>query len=101
MKFAVTLCVLVFVALAAAKPQRYDCNGTIDGFGRCIQDCPRGTYRYATACGPFTPEATCNRPHPRAEDAFICDFSACYCSSPKVRNVITGKCVALEDCPTN
>jgi hypothetical protein len=61
--------------------------------------CPEGTHAYTTGCSQKMPEATCDVPNPVKEKAIICDYSACYCNAPTVRDKTTGKCVPLDQCP--
>ncbi|KAJ8709386.1 hypothetical protein PYW07_009212 [Mythimna separata] len=96
MKFAIILCVFALVALSAGKPKFKRC---IYVNGRCFKECEPGTYSYGTGCGPLTPEPTCDEPNPVAGRGNVCDFSACYCSPPTVREPNSRKCVKLEDCP--
>nr|XP_034835728.1 uncharacterized protein LOC117992178 [Maniola hyperantus] len=59
-----------------------------------------GTHDYTTGCGYVTPEATCDNPNPVTDTSGkVCDYTACYCDSPTVRDTATDKCVRLEDCP--
>ncbi|XP_023943428.2 uncharacterized protein LOC112049671 [Bicyclus anynana] len=88
---------LCFVALASAMPDYRPC--TYDTRGLCMHYCEEGTYSYNTGCGPMTPEPTCENPHPVATRYAICDYSACYCKPPTVRDTSSKKCVLLERCP--
>ncbi|XP_047992119.1 uncharacterized protein LOC125230889 isoform X2 [Leguminivora glycinivorella] len=82
-----------FVFLKAQDPP--DCEGPF-----CPIKCPPGTYRYDTGCDYLQPEPTCKNPRPAKETEYqICDYQACYCSPPTVRNEETKQCVELCDCP--
>ncbi|KAJ8711947.1 hypothetical protein PYW08_008901 [Mythimna loreyi] len=95
MKIILALCVLSIVALVNAKP-----SGCRFGpWGRCVEQCPDGTHSYSSGCRPLVPEATCDNPNPVAGQAPLCDYSACYCDAPTVRDSTTGRCVQLEECP--
>ncbi|XP_026331481.1 uncharacterized protein LOC113238853 [Hyposmocoma kahamanoa] len=97
MKLFLVLCVFGIVSFAAAKPQG---RGCIWIMGRCSRECPEGTHGYSVGCGHLTPEATCQNPEPKEDTrGQICDYSACYCDAPTVRDTTTNKCVPLEDCP--
>ncbi|XP_045779575.1 UPF0329 protein ECU05_1680/ECU11_0050-like [Maniola jurtina] len=62
--------------------------------------CEEGTHDFTTGCGYVTPEATCDNPNPVTDTSGeVCDYTACYCDSPTVRDTTTDKCVRLEDCP--
>ncbi|XP_075984580.1 uncharacterized protein LOC142982119 [Anticarsia gemmatalis] len=98
MKVVIALCVLTFVSFASATPQAYP-RGCIYVLGKCYKECEVGTHAYATGCGQKTPEATCEQPNPVKEEGIICDYSACYCDPPTVRDSISGKCVPIEQCP--
>ncbi|CAB3233129.1 unnamed protein product [Arctia plantaginis] len=98
MKFAIALCILAIIAMSSAKPQEHS-RGCIYILGKCQTECEEGTHAYATACGKKTPEATCDEPNPKPETADICDYSACYCDEPTVRDTASGKCVTLDKCP--
>lgn len=64
------------------------------------RECEEGTHAYTTGCDYKMPEATCDNPNPVKETrGKICDFTACYCDPPTVRDTTTKKCVKLEDCP--
>ncbi|XP_021198121.3 serine protease inhibitor 3 isoform X1 [Helicoverpa armigera] len=97
MKVLIGLCVLVFVAVSYSKP--HSSRGCLYILGNCYKECEEGTHAYTTGCGPKTPEATCDNPTPQAEKAIICDYSACYCDPPTVRDTASGKCVRREECP--
>ncbi|XP_061725269.1 uncharacterized protein LOC133531154 [Cydia pomonella] len=89
---------LVFVGLALAKPAGDEDNSRGCIMGSCPLKCPPGTYRYAVGCDYLLPEPTCKNPRPVKETKFqICDFQACYCSPPTVRNEETNQCVRLCD----
>ncbi|KPJ01280.1 hypothetical protein RR46_01415 [Papilio xuthus] len=62
------------------------------------EDCELGTHAYTTGCGHLTPEPTCAEPHPKPRRGRICDYSACYCDPPTVRDPKTKKCVQLHEC---
>ncbi|CAG9568356.1 unnamed protein product [Danaus chrysippus] len=66
----------------------------------CLGECDEGTHAYTIGCGYLEPEPTCEDPHPSIDQGIlICDFMACYCDSPTVRNKLIGKCVPLDECP--
>ncbi|KAJ8711946.1 hypothetical protein PYW08_008900 [Mythimna loreyi] len=96
MKVAIILCVFAFIALSVGKPQS---RGCIYVMGRCYKECEVGTHSYGTGCGPLIPEPTCEEPNPVAGRGNICDFFACYCDAPTVRDTVSGKCVKIEECP--
>uniref|UniRef100_A0A2A4K1F8 TIL domain-containing protein n=1 Tax=Heliothis virescens TaxID=7102 RepID=A0A2A4K1F8_HELVI len=96
MKVLIALCVLALVALSTGKPGS---RGCIYIMGRCYKECEEGTHAYTTGCGQKTPEATCDNPTPETEEGIICDYSACYCDQPTVRDTASGKCVHLDKCP--
>ncbi|CAB3224837.1 unnamed protein product [Arctia plantaginis] len=97
MKLLVVLCVLTFVALLSAKPDGYP-RGCLYASGKCIRACEIGTYAYTTGCSQKTPEPNCYEPNPKTEGPIVCNFSACYCEQPTVRDLITGQCVTLDEC---
>ncbi|XP_023943406.2 uncharacterized protein LOC112049659 [Bicyclus anynana] len=95
--FVLSLVALVGLSLADTKTHN---RGCIYIMGRCYRECEEGTHSYGTGCGYLLPEATCDNPTPELDKrGKICDFSACYCDPPTVRDSATNKCVALEDCP--
>ncbi|CAH2095626.1 unnamed protein product [Euphydryas editha] len=98
MKSFSILCLFALVGLTLARGPPYP-RGCIYVNGRCQRECEPGTHAYTTGCHPKTPEPTCAEPNPQPERASICDFTACYCDSPTVRNTETNKCVPLEECP--
>ncbi|CAH0731351.1 unnamed protein product, partial [Brenthis ino] len=99
MKSLVIVCVLALVGLSIAEFDPYP-NGCIYVEGRCVGGCEEGTHAYATGCEVLTPEPTCENPEPKEDsDEMICDFTACYCNAPTVRDTVSNKCVPLEDCP--
>ncbi|XP_035452630.2 uncharacterized protein LOC118277799 isoform X2 [Spodoptera frugiperda] len=98
MKVIVALCVLSLVALATCSTNLHP-RGCIYIMGRCYKECEVGTRAYTTGCGPLVPEPTCDEPNPVAGEGLICDFSACYCEAPTVRDTASGKCVNLDQCP--
>ncbi|CAG9793227.1 unnamed protein product [Diatraea saccharalis] len=98
MKLVISVCVLALVGLALADTKTHS-RGCIYIVGRCARECEEGTHAYAVGCAQKTPEATCEEPNPVKEEAIICDYSACYCDPPTVRDTVSDKCVALEDCP--
>ncbi|CAB3233139.1 unnamed protein product [Arctia plantaginis] len=61
--------------------------------------CEEGTHSYTIGCGYRVLEATCDEPNPQPEKFMMCDYSACYCDAPTVRDSASGKCVALDKCP--
>ncbi|XP_045779576.1 synaptic vesicle membrane protein VAT-1 homolog [Maniola jurtina] len=100
MKLLIALCFVALVGLSLAQGTLYP-NGCIWIEGRCAYGCEDGTHDYTTGCDYVTPEATCDNPNPVPDiDAGeVCDYTACYCNSPTVRDTTTNKCVRLEDCP--
>ncbi|XP_028158998.1 uncharacterized protein LOC135081790 [Ostrinia nubilalis] len=98
MKSLVILCVLALVGLAMADTKPHS-RGCIYILGRCSRECEEGTHAYALGCGHKTPEPTCEEPKPVEEKGILCDYSACYCDPPTVRDTVSGKCVELEKCP--
>ncbi|KAJ8711945.1 hypothetical protein PYW08_008899 [Mythimna loreyi] len=106
MKFVVALCVFALVALSSGNPPAPPAplypthsRGCQYISGRCYKECEEGTHSYSTGCGPLTPEATCEEPNPVEGKGLICDYSACHCDSPTVRDSVSGKCVKVEECP--
>ncbi|KAM3962111.1 uncharacterized protein ACR2FA_003798 [Aphomia sociella] len=98
MKSLLYLCALALVGLAVADTKIYS-RGCYYILGRCVKECEEGTHSYTTGCGYLTPEATCDNPNPVKETrGMICDFSACYCDPPTVRDTKTKKCVPLDEC---
>ncbi|KAF9794891.1 hypothetical protein SFRURICE_005126 [Spodoptera frugiperda] len=95
MKLFAILCVLGYVAFSFGKPR--ECY--YDDRGLCYKECEVGTRAYTTGCGPLVPEPTCDEPNPVAGEGLICDYSACYCEAPTVRDTVSGKCVNLDQCP--
>ncbi|GBP04534.1 hypothetical protein EVAR_3900_1 [Eumeta japonica] len=93
-----TLVFLAVVGLAAADTVLYP-RGCIYIMGKCFRECEEGTHAYSTGCGPRTPEATCDNPEPQPEPGALCDYSACYCDAPTVRDGASGKCVPPHHCP--
>ncbi|XP_034835729.1 uncharacterized protein [Maniola hyperantus] len=99
MKMLIALCFVALVGLSLAQQSLYP-NGCIWIEGRCAYGCEEGTHDYTTGCGPVSPEPTCDIPIPVVDtSSIVCDFSACYCNPPTVRDTTTDKCVRLEDCP--
>ncbi|XP_026322539.1 uncharacterized protein LOC113232117 [Hyposmocoma kahamanoa] len=97
MKLLVALCVFVVIGFATAKPHE---RGCIYIMGKCSQECPEGTHSYSLGCDYLVPEATCENPEPKADTrGMFCDFSACYCDEPTVRDKASNKCVPLDQCP--
>ncbi|KAJ2954905.1 hypothetical protein O0L34_g3228 [Tuta absoluta] len=107
MKVFVFMCVVALAGLSAADeeptsgaiPTQRSGRGCIYILGRCVRECEEGTHAYALGCGYKTPEATCEVPHPEPETAMLCDYSACYCDEPTVRDTTTGRCVPRDQCP--
>ncbi|CAH2237077.1 jg17252 [Pararge aegeria aegeria] len=98
MKLIFVLCLFAVVGLSMAEPVSYP-RGCIYVMGRCHRECEVGTHAYTTGCGFKQPEATCANPKPELDTrGKICDYSACYCDEPTVRDTATGKCVPLEEC---
>ncbi|XP_075984708.1 uncharacterized protein LOC142982198 [Anticarsia gemmatalis] len=98
MKLLVVLSVLAIVAFANAKSP--SSRGCLYILGVCKRECEEGTHAYGSACPqPTKPEPTCEDPHPKEINPGYCDYSACYCDAPTVRDTISGKCVLLENCP--
>ncbi|KPJ15533.1 hypothetical protein RR48_09462 [Papilio machaon] len=62
------------------------------------EDCEVGTHAYTTGCSHLTPEPTCAEPRPKPRKGRICDYSACYCDPPTVRDTKTMKCVQVHEC---
>ncbi|CAG5024882.1 unnamed protein product [Parnassius apollo] len=90
------LLAIISVALCDTVPHS---RGCIYIMGRCYRECEEGTQAYALGCGYLTKEATCKEPNPQPDTrGKICDFSACYCAPPTVRDPVTKKCVPLEEC---
>ncbi|CAH0731349.1 unnamed protein product, partial [Brenthis ino] len=101
MKSLVILCVLALVGLSIAGTNPYP-RGCIYILGHCYKGCEEGTHGYSTGCGYLTPEPTCENPEPQEDTrGKICDYSACYCDAPTVRDTVSKKCVPLEECPKN
>ncbi|XP_032522652.1 uncharacterized protein LOC116774109 [Danaus plexippus] len=99
MKSVFILCLIAFLGLTLAETTLYP-RGCIYALGKCVRECEVGTHAYTTGCGYLTPEATCENPKPTTDmRARICDYSACYCDPPTVRNKVNNKCVPLEECP--
>ncbi|CAG9568355.1 unnamed protein product [Danaus chrysippus] len=99
MKSVFVLCLIAFFGLTVAETTLYP-RGCIYALGKCVRECEVGTHAYTTGCGYLTPEATCENPNPATDmRARICDYSACYCDPPTVRNKVNNKCVPLEECP--
>ncbi|KAL0868235.1 hypothetical protein ABMA27_007768 [Loxostege sticticalis] len=98
MKSLVVLCVLALAGLALADTKTHS-RGCIYILGKCAHECEEGTHAYTTGCSPKTPEPTCAEPNPVAEKHAICDYSACYCDPPTVRDTVSNKCVPLDKCP--
>ncbi|XP_045779516.1 uncharacterized protein LOC123877045 isoform X2 [Maniola jurtina] len=99
MKLLIALCFVAIIGLSFAETKTYS-RGCIYILGRCSRECEEGTHAYAIGCGHMTPEATCDNPNPVADTrGMICDYSACYCDPPTVRDTATNKCVPLEECP--
>nr|AAV91426.1 putative protease inhibitor 4 [Lonomia obliqua] len=99
MKYLVFFFVLALVGLPTTTPTGTHSRGCIYILGRCSSECPVGTHGYATGCGRKMPEATCDAPNPVLEEGIICDYSACYCDPPTVRDTVSNKCVSPNDCP--
>ncbi|XP_026749490.1 uncharacterized protein LOC113510237 [Galleria mellonella] len=102
MKCLFYLCAFVLVGLALGDTKLRS-RGCIYALGRCVRECEEGTHGYAVGCDFITPEPTCEEPKPVKDTraGLICDFSACYCDPPTVRDTKTKKCVPLEECPQN
>ncbi|CAB3233137.1 unnamed protein product [Arctia plantaginis] len=98
MKLLLVLCFFAFATFCFAYPQQH-LRGCIYIEGKCFEECEEGTHDYTPGCGPITPEATCDEPHPKTGDGEVCDYSSCYCDSPTVRETVSGKCVRLDECP--
>ncbi|RVE48509.1 hypothetical protein evm_006820 [Chilo suppressalis] len=98
MKVAICLLLAAIVGLSLAETKTHS-RGCIYIMGRCARECEEGTHAYAVGCARKTPEPSCDEPNPVKEDAIICDYSACYCDPPTVRDHASKKCVLLEDCP--
>ncbi|XP_050556225.1 uncharacterized protein LOC118277799 isoform X1 [Spodoptera frugiperda] len=99
MKLLSAILILCVVASCMAKPPSVSSRGCQYILGRCYKECEVGTRAYTTGCGPLVPEPTCDEPNPVAGEGLICDFSACYCEAPTVRDTASGKCVNLDQCP--
>ncbi|KAI5645859.1 hypothetical protein NE865_02129 [Phthorimaea operculella] len=104
MKVFVLMCVLALAALSAADEEptpvaQHSSRGCIYILGRCVRECEEGTHAYALGCGYRTPEPTCEEPHPEPETSMLCDYSACYCDQPTVRDTASGRCVPPDQCP--
>ncbi|XP_059051738.1 uncharacterized protein LOC131846449 [Achroia grisella] len=101
MKSLFYLCAFALIGLAVGETNLYP-RGCIYIVGRCARECEEGTYGYSLGCGFKTPEATCENPTPvQDRSRRICDYSACYCAPPTVRNTKTKKCVQLDECPAD
>ncbi|CAG5056784.1 unnamed protein product [Parnassius apollo] len=99
MKSVACFVLLAFVSMALSDPIPHS-RGCIYILGKSSRECEEGTQAYTTGCGYLTNEATCDEPNPQPDTrGMICDFSACYCAPPTVRNTVTNKCVPLEECP--
>ncbi|KAI5638172.1 hypothetical protein NE865_09118 [Phthorimaea operculella] len=92
MKLLFSFCiVLVLSYVAAQKP----CTDFY-----CGPPCADDEYLYSTGCSYKQIEPTCENPNPGKDmRAQLCDYSKCYCKSPKVRDTTTNQCVCVEDCP--
>ncbi|CAH2054104.1 unnamed protein product, partial [Iphiclides podalirius] len=89
---------LFFVGVAVAYPEGSS-RGCIYIHGICQRECEEGTTAYVSNCDYMVPEATCDEPNPQPDlSGKLCDYSACYCEAPTVRDTKTNKCVALEEC---
>ncbi|CAH2237074.1 uncharacterized protein LOC120633925 [Pararge aegeria] len=98
MKLLFVLCLIAVVGLSVGEIDLHP-RGCIYIEGRCVRDCEEGTHGYSTGCSPVEPEPTCDNPTPVVDPTEdICDFTACYCDAPTVRDTATGKCVLLEEC---
>ncbi|KAG6445545.1 uncharacterized protein LOC115440516 [Manduca sexta] len=93
-----TIIIVALFALVAVATAANHSRGCIYIMGRCQRECEEGTHAYTTGCSKKTPEPTCEEPNPVEEDAIICDYSACYCDAPNVRDTKTNKCVPLDQC---
>ncbi|XP_013165989.1 PREDICTED: uncharacterized protein LOC106116645 [Papilio xuthus] len=91
-----SLAILFVIFLVSAEDLHP--RGCIYIDGICQEDCELGTHAYTTGCGHLTPEPTCAEPHPKPRRGRICDYSACYCDPPTVRDPKTKKCVQLHEC---
>ncbi|XP_038221235.1 uncharacterized protein LOC119839109 [Zerene cesonia] len=98
MKLLIAACLFAVVGLSLADTVLYP-RGCIYALGKCVRECEVGTHAYTTGCGVLKPEPTCDDPNPAAGKGIICDYSACYCDPPTVKDKISGKCLLLEDCP--
>nr|XP_021198120.2 uncharacterized protein LOC110381997 [Helicoverpa armigera] len=97
MKVFMSLLTLGLIALSYCTPEPEECY--YDSRGLCMGECEPGTYSYTSNCDQMMiPEPTCDTPTPQEEEA-PCDYSACYCKAPTVRDTSSGKCVPLEQCP--
>ncbi|VVC88196.1 unnamed protein product [Leptidea sinapis] len=75
-------------------------DGVVRDSRRGIRECEVGTRAYTTGCSKLKPEPSCEDPNPPELPGNICDFSACYCEPPTLRNKLTKECVAPEKCPS-
>ncbi|CAK1594148.1 unnamed protein product [Parnassius mnemosyne] len=88
----------VIISMVCAEEILYP-RGCIYIDGKCSRECEEGTQAYTTGCDYLTKEATCDEPNPQPDTrGMICDFTACYCAPPTVRDTVTNKCVPLEEC---
>ncbi|KAL0868936.1 hypothetical protein ABMA27_007264 [Loxostege sticticalis] len=86
---AANIC-LAFVVLVVA----------VQGQGIPTRKCPPG--EHSVLYCPRMAEPDCE--FPSVHDTSFpgaCDIPDCFCNRPTVRNLSTGKCVKLEDCPKN
>nr|QEE79881.1 TIL [Ostrinia furnacalis] len=84
---SVTVCLAVVVLVAL-----------VEGQGIPTKKCPPG--EHSVLYCPRMAEPDCTNPtvHERNTPG-ACDIPDCFCNTPTVRNLDTGKCVKLEDCP--
>ncbi|CAG4985579.1 unnamed protein product [Colias eurytheme] len=98
MKLFIVACLFAVVGLSLADTVLYP-RGCIYVNGHCQRECEVGTHAYTTGCGTLQPEPTCDDLSPVAGKGIICDFTACYCDPPTVKDKKSGKCVPVEECP--
>ncbi|CAB3224834.1 unnamed protein product [Arctia plantaginis] len=67
MKLLLVLCFFAFATFCFAYPQQH-LPGCIYIEEKCSEECEEGTHDYTPECGPITPEATCDEPHPKTGD---------------------------------
>ncbi|XP_013195054.2 uncharacterized protein LOC106138449 [Amyelois transitella] len=98
MKILLCLCLLGVVGLSLGDTKTYP-RGCIYILGTCVKECDEGTHAYSLGCGNKVPEPTCEEPNPVVEKGLLCDYSACYCDPPTVRDTKNNVCVPLDKCP--